>query len=80
MQEVDDLAEADAIDEVADGAAEDEAECERRKSIPGGQLAEEGDDDRDGDDGDADEEDEPYVLGRVANRPNAAPGLRTWVR
>ena len=41
VQEVDDLAEANAIDEVADGAAENEAECERRKSIPGGEVAKE---------------------------------------
>ena len=49
MQEVDDFAVADAIDQVADGAPEDQPEGERGEAVPGGELAVEGEDQTDRD-------------------------------
>src|SRR4030095_12185298 len=75
VQEVDALAVAHAIDQVADRAPEDQAEGERGESVPGGELSIEGEDQTEREKAPAHEEEEPPRLGAVRQHAECGAGI-----
>src|SRR5215475_13413770 len=76
VEEVDHLVRIlDAIDQVSDGATRDQAERERREPVPGGELAEERDDDREREQRDPDEEEQPPALRRLCEEAEGRSGI-----
>src|SRR5262249_8589500 len=77
VDEVDDVRVADAIDEVAESAAEDEWKAPPEGALARGEPAVERDDERDGERRDEEKERAPHVLRRVLKQaPRSAPVLR----